>query len=117
MSSFTMGFKQVRGPENRKDKRLPLPVFLVQIEDRQYQSINWSLGGFLLTPLDFPYFVGQDVVLTIFNKEKTSEIEVTAEILRTNEETNNFAVKFTEMNQRLYRFLENAFKSRFSNHD
>ena len=113
MSSFTLGFKKVRGPENRRDKRLPLPVFHVEIQERQYQTLNWSLGGFLLAPLDFPYFERQDVLLKVYNKDRTSSLEVPGEILRVNENSMSFAVKFTEMNQRIYRFLENEFTARF----
>lgn len=113
MSSFTLGFKQVRGPERRHDKRLPLPVFTVRIEDREYQSLNWSLGGFLLGPLDFSYFIGENVIMLLKIDEQGSEMEIPGEIIRLDGEAMNFAVKFTEMNPGLYRFFEQAFTARF----
>ena len=34
--------------ESRRDRRYPLPPVKVSLADRAYETVNWSLGGFLL---------------------------------------------------------------------
>lgn len=47
----------------RKDMRVPLPVVALLMEGRVYRTVDWSLGGFLITGYKGPLKAGSAVAV------------------------------------------------------
>jgi hypothetical protein len=115
MSSYTLGYSLARGPEKRRDKRLPLPVFSVKIDGQTYSTINWSLGGLLVSEYDGTVADDQTVRLDVKAKDDQAEfkLRISARVIRNNTERRELALKFEEMNPQVYDFFEQCFSRRF----
>ena len=115
MSSYTLGYSLARGPEKRKDKRLPLPVFSVKIDGQIYSTINWSLGGLLVSEYDGTAAQDQEVRIDVKAKDDHAEfkLRITAHVIRNNVERRELALKFDDMNPQVYDFFEQCFSRRF----
>lgn len=115
MSSFTMGYRQVRGPEHRRDKRLPLPIFTVKIDGQVADTVNWSLGGMLIGNYDGHLLVEMPVELAIKIKDEKAEFSMKfgARVVRNDREKKLLALKFDEMSPDIYDFFERGFTRRF----
>ena len=115
MSSYTLGYSLARGAEKRKDKRLPLPVFSVKIDGQTYSTINWSLGGLLVSEYDGT--VAEDQLVRIDVKAKDDQAEfkmrLSARVIRHRLDRRELALKFEEMNPQVYDFFEQCFSRRF----
>ena len=115
MSSYTMGYRQVRGPEKRKDKRLLLPVFTVELNGATCSSVNWSLGGLLIS--DFVGTLTEDSVITAEIKAKDGQADVhlrlPARVIRHDTQTREVALKFEQMDPRIYDFFEQCLSRQF----
>lgn len=115
MSSYTLGYSLARGPEKRKDKRLPLPVFSVKIDGESYSTVNWSLGGLLVS--DYDGTAADDQVLRIDVKVKDDlaefKLRLSARVIRNRTDRRELALKFEEMNSQVYDFFEQCFSRRF----
>ncbi|HVT52773.1 MAG TPA: PilZ domain-containing protein [Dongiaceae bacterium] len=115
MSSFTMSYRKVGNRDNRRDKRLPLPVFTVRINGQVCDTLNWSLGGLLVTG-----YVGIDkpddvVKVEIKIKDSTGDyaVKVSAKVIRVDHRANTIALRFEEMSPLIYDFFERSFAARF----
>ncbi len=115
MSSYTLGYTLARGPEKRRDKRLPLPVFKVKIDGETYATVNWSLGGLLVSEFDGIALEDQLIRLDIMAKDEnaTFKMQITARVIRHKLDRRELALKFEEMNPQLYDFFEQCFSRRF----
>lgn len=115
MSSYTLGYTLARGAEKRKDKRLPLPIFTVKIDGRTFSTVNWSLGGLLVTEYDGDVRDDQLIRLDVKGKDDTAEfkLRLAARVIRNNVERQELALKFEEMNPQVYDFFEKCFSRRF----
>jgi hypothetical protein len=115
MSSYTLGYSLARGPEKRKDKRLPLPIFSVKIDGQTYATINWSLGGLLVC--DYEGDAAEDQLVRIDVKAKDDQAEfkmrISARVIRNRIDRRELALKFEEMNPEVYDFFEQCFSRRF----
>ncbi|MBL8707729.1 MAG: PilZ domain-containing protein [Rhodospirillaceae bacterium] len=115
MTSFTMGFRQVRGPEHRRDKRLPLPIFSVRVDGQEAETVNWSLGGLLIGNYQGHLLVEMPVEIAIKIKDEHAEFDmkIAARVVRNDREKKLLAVKFDELNPAIYDFFERGFTKRF----
>lgn len=115
MSSYTLGYRQVRGPEKRKDKRLALPVFTVRLNRVLCSSVNWSLGGLLISDFGGELERGQSVNVAIKAKDDDADfsINVQAQVIRHDKASREVALKFEKMNPQIYDFFEQCFSRRF----
>ena len=115
MSSYTLGYSLARGPEKRKDKRLPLPVFSVKIDGQTYSTVNWSLGGLLISDYDGTAVDDQPIRIDIKAKDEGAEfkLRISARVIRNRTDRRELAVKFEEMNPQVYDFFEQCFSRRF----
>ena len=115
MSSFTMGFRQVRGAEHRRDKRLPLPIFTVKVDGQVADTVNWSLGGLLIGNYDGHLLVEMQVEIDIKIKDEHAEfaMKIGAKVVRNDREKKQLALKFDEMSPAIYDFFERGFTKRF----
>ncbi|HVI90832.1 MAG TPA: hypothetical protein VM659_21210 [Dongiaceae bacterium] len=115
MSSYTLGYSLARGAEKRKDKRLPLPVFSVKIDGQVYSTINWSLGGLLVSEYDGTAAEDQLVRLDVKAKDDQAEFKMRlfARVIRHRLDRRELALKFEEMNPQVYDFFEQCFSRRF----
>ena len=119
MSSYTMGFTQVRGAEHRRDKRLPLPVFTVRIDGQTCDTLNWSLGGLLVENYNGHLLVEMPVEIEIKIKDEHAEFEmrIDAKVVRNDRENRRLALKFEQMSPAIYDFFERGFSKRFQRGD
>ncbi len=119
MSSYTMGFTQVRGAEHRRDKRLPLPVFTVRIDGQTCDTLNWSLGGLLVENYNGHLLVEMPVEIEIKIKDEHAEFDmrVAAKVVRNDRDNRRLAVKFEQMSPAIYDFFERSFSKRFQRRD
>jgi c-di-GMP-binding flagellar brake protein YcgR len=115
MSSYTLGYTLARGPEKRKDKRLPLPVFRVKIDGISYSTLNWSLGGLLVSEFDGVALEDQMLKVDIMAKDDHAnfKLRIDARVIRHRLDKRELALKFEEMNPQLYDFFEQCFSRRF----
>jgi hypothetical protein len=115
MSSFTMGFRHVRGPEHRRDKRLPLPIFTVMVDGQEADTVNWSLGGLLIGNYDGHLLVEMPVEIGIKIKDEAAEfsMKINAKVVRNDRTKKLLAVKFDELSPAIYDFFERGFNRRF----
>jgi|SRR5581483_7293499 len=117
MSSFTMGYRKVGNRDHRRDKRLPLPIFTVRINGQVCDTLNWSLGGLLVTG-----YVGIDkpddlVKVEIKIKDSAGDyaVKATAKVIRNDHRQSAIALRFEEMSPVIYDFFERSFSARFRN--
>jgi hypothetical protein len=115
MSSYTLGYSQARGAEKRRDKRLPLPVFKIKIDGQTYATLNWSLGGLLVSEFDGVALEDQILRVDVMAKDENAnmKLRIAARVIRHNLERRELALKFEEMNPQLYDFFEQCFSRRF----
>ncbi len=116
MSSFTMGFRKVRGPEHRKDKRLPLPIFTVKVDGTLCETVNWSLGGLLIAGYAGARSPEDPVEISIKIKDGTADfrMNIAARVVRVDPDGKHLAIRFEQMSTVIYDFFERCFSQRFS---
>ncbi|WP_374380135.1 hypothetical protein [Dongia sp.] len=121
MRSYTLGFKNAGSAEQRRDKRLRLPIFSVKIGNRRYDSINWSLGGMLVGGYDGYLFQGLKVVIQVRLRDMPAALEkaagdldeeglvVEALVIRHDLEKRELALKFQRLTPTILDFFERSF--------
>jgi hypothetical protein len=114
MVSFLQSYHGARGPEKRKDRRLPLPIFLVTIDGEACESLNWSLSGLLVRDYAGMRNVGEDVLVEVLGRDGDTEMRVSidAKVVRRSE-NGQFAVQFAAMSPPIFEFFERCFSARF----
>ncbi|HEY4164097.1 MAG TPA: PilZ domain-containing protein [Dongiaceae bacterium] len=117
MSSFTMSYRKVGNRENRRDKRLPLPIFTILIGGLTCDTLNWSLGGLLVSGYTGNHQPDEAVDVDIKIKDATGDytLKVTARVVRVDSRDKQIALRFEEMNPVIYDFFERSFAQRFRN--
>lgn len=65
--------------------------------EKIYQTINWSLGGFLLGNYEGPYLAGETVAGTFRIEAQGPEFAFVAEVVRTDYEAATMAAHFQEL--------------------
>ncbi len=115
MSSFTMSYRKVGNRDNRRDKRLPLPVFTIRLDGLVCDTLNWSLGGMLVTGYTGQHKADDLVNLDIKIKDTTGDyaLKLTARVIRVDAKSEQIALRFEEMSPLIYDFFERSFSARF----
>lgn len=115
MSSFTMSYRKVGNREHRRDKRMPLPIFTIRVNGLVCDTLNWSLGGLLVSGYE-----GRDnpedlleVDVKIKDTSGDYALKMQARVVRVDPRTKTIALRFEEMNPVIYDFFERSFAQRF----
>lgn len=114
MTSYTTGYQQVRGAERRRDRRLPLPIFTVRLDEVTYQTMNWSLGGLLIEGYDGKRQAAESVQISIKAKDNSAEfrMRIAVKVIRVIA-GESIALQFDAMSPEIYEFFERCFADRF----
>src|SRR5262245_35869827 len=114
MTSYTMGYTNVRGKERRKDRRLPLPIFTVRLDGQVYHTMNWSLGGLLIEAYTGERQEGETVEIDLKAKDTTADfrMHIAAKVIRVIP-GETLSLQFEAMSPALYEFFERCFAARF----
>jgi hypothetical protein len=115
MSSFTMSYRKVGNREHRRDKRLPLPVFTIRLDGLVCDTLNWSLGGLLISGYEGAHNSEDLVELDIKIKDATGDygLKISARVVRVDQKNRTIALRFEEMSPLIYDFFERSFAQRF----
>jgi hypothetical protein len=117
MSSFTMSYRKVGNREHRRDKRLPLPIFTIRLDGLVCDTLNWSLGGLLISGYEGNHKPDDLLDVDIKIKDTTGDyaLKITARVIRTDPKSKTIALRFEEMSPVIYDFFERSFAQRFRN--
>jgi hypothetical protein len=81
--------------EMRRDRRYPLPPMVVRFASGEYETVNWSLSGFLLAGGP-AVEIGAQVSATIRVTTSDELFSVTAEAVRHDADIDGVAFRFVE---------------------
>jgi hypothetical protein len=114
MTSYTTGYQNVRGAERRRDRRLPLPIFTVKLDEVSYQTVNWSLGGLLIEGYQGERAAGEAVQVAIKARDNTADfrMRIAVKVIRV-VQGESIALQFEAMSPEIYEFFERCFADRF----
>jgi hypothetical protein len=93
--------------EDRRDRRYPLPVLVIIIGGIEYSTVNWSLGGFLITGFDRKIVPGQTITGTLHAIDRPDSLPFTATVVRSGDpEPGQLAAKFEDLGELGFSLLE-----------
>ncbi|MEH6405195.1 MAG: PilZ domain-containing protein [Sneathiella sp.] len=104
---FTVGkYRQ----HNRKDYRYDLPRLNLTVSNLEFQTYDWSLGGFRIKDYTGRPPVGESVVVSglSYSEEKTVVVHCKATVTRIVLGKDQVAFAFTELDELAFEFLEEA---------
>ncbi len=85
-------------PESRRDRRYPMPVLAVVIGERRYETLNWSLGGFLVKGFTGHFTPGSTFSGTLDLGEGVAQLGFEGQVVRCGEpEAGHLAVQFVSL--------------------
>jgi hypothetical protein len=115
MSSFTMSYRKVGNRDNRRDKRLPLPIFSIRLDGLVCETLNWSLGGLLVSGYNGHHRADDLINVDIKIKDTSGDfaLKLTARVIRVDQKGQQIALRFEEMSPLIYDFFERSFSARF----
>jgi hypothetical protein len=115
MSSFTMSYRKVGNREHRRDKRLPLPIFTIRLDGSVCDTINWSLGGLLISGYEGAHNAEELIEVDIKIKDTSGDyaMKIHARVVRVDQKNKTIALRFEEMSPVIYDFFERSFSQRF----
>jgi hypothetical protein len=115
MSSFTMSYRKVGNRDSRRDKRLPLPVFTIRLDGLICDTLNWSLGGLLVSGYEGKHKADDLLDMDVKIKDTTGDfqLKIAAKVVRVDPKTKTIALHFEEMSPLVYDFFERSFAQRF----
>lgn len=101
--------------EGRRDRRYPLPPLVVVLDGVEYSTVNWSLGGFLISGYRRAAVSGQKIVGTLLLVTRPETIDFQGEVIRVDEPApGNLAVQFDELGERGMVILDRLIARRLS---
>lgn len=116
MTSFTVGYRFIRGAEHRRDKRLQVPIFTVRIGDQICETVNWSLGGLLIRDFDAPAQPDMEFTIDIWVKGSVTgpenpdaSLRMSVKLVRYDRAERLLAVKFADLTPTILDFFERSF--------
>lgn len=85
--------------DGRRNKRVDTIAIEIEMEDRTYTTLDWSLGGFLIDGYQGEYEPGQEITvgISITVGEKGYHHVARAEIIRIEAASNQLAANFLEL--------------------
>jgi len=94
-----ISFKSAGIYNHRKDRRLSLLQLTVAVEDQEYESLDWGLGGVRIHGLLPGRSREDDVMIKVsgVRKEQELSIEVLATVVRMDEEATETALRFVDL--------------------
>ena|SRR5689334_7895756 len=98
--------------EERRDRRHPLPPLAVKLGSGLFQTINWSLGGFLLGGYKGLHVPGEFVEGSFQISPQGPEFTFRAEVIRADIDAETLAVHFCELAPGAIEQLDKAFARR-----
>ncbi len=93
MSSFTMSYRKVGNREHRRDKRLPLPIFTIRLNGLVCDTLNWSLGGLLVSGYEGQHDAEDLIEVDIKIKDTTGDyaLKISARVVRVDQRNKTIA--------------------------
>jgi hypothetical protein len=86
--------------EDRRDRRYPLPALVIVIGVVEYSTVNWSLGGFLITGFDRKALPGQSITGMLRVVDKPDSLPFTATVVRNGDpEPGHLAARFEDLGE------------------
>jgi hypothetical protein len=112
-----MSYRKVGNRDNRRDKRLPLPIFSIRLDGLVCDTVNWSLGGLLVSGYSGAHKPDDLIEVDIKIKDTTGDyvMKLTARVVRVDHRGGHIALRFEEMSPVIYDFFERSFAQRFRN--
>ncbi|PHQ70170.1 MAG: hypothetical protein COB93_06210 [Sneathiella sp.] len=103
-------------PHNRKDHRHDLPCLHLKIGGREFETYDWSLGGFRIDDFKGRPQVGAQVTVShmSYDPDSVTDVNSTATVTRILIGKNQVAYAFNELDEKAYELLEIARKRRLS---
>ena len=110
-----MSYRKVGNREHRRDKRMPLPIFTIRLDGLVCDTINWSLGGLLVSGYSGSHKADDlcDVDIKIKDTSGDYAMKFMAKVVRVDPAVGTIALRFEEMSPVIYDFFERAFAQRF----
>jgi len=104
---FTVGASR---SHNRKDKRHDMPRLALKIGDRNFDTFDWSMGGFRITDFRGRPPVGEVLKLTELSYSGDKGLPVNCEVTVTRVVLgkNQVAFSFKTLDEQAFDFLEKA---------
>jgi hypothetical protein len=110
-----MSYRKVGNREHRRDKRMPLPVFTIRLDGLICDTVNWSLGGLLVSGYKGNHKADDLIDVDIKIKDTSGDyaMKITARVIRVDSKGGHIALRFEEMSPGIYDFFERSFAARF----
>jgi hypothetical protein len=96
--------------EERRDRRYSLPPLIVVIDDREWLTENWSLGGFLISKYEGKARSGHEVTGLVRVARDEPTFPFRAKVIRADE--NGLAVQFLTRGEALVAQLDRLISRR-----
>lgn len=94
--------------EKRRDKRQLSPALEVSLEGGRYRTVDWSLGGVLLSDYFGPLAPGDQVAGSVQVLTDMTSHPFKAVVVRRDSATGQLALSFTEISNRAFALLESV---------
>jgi hypothetical protein len=99
--------------EGRQDRRYPVPPLVVAIDGVEYRTLNWSLGGILLSGFNRPATPGQTITGTFCLVDGPETIDFTGTVIRADvPDRGNLAIHFDDLGERGLTILDRVIARR-----
>lgn len=111
---FTKAFIGVaRHNERRRDKRQLTPPLSVSLDGATYPTVDWSLGGVLVSDYYGTAAPGDEVEGRVQILTDTTSHAFKAVVVRRDSGAGELAVNFTELSDSAFSLLESALMGRY----
>jgi len=103
-------------PHSRKDHRYEMPKLHLKIADQDFDTYDWSLGGFRIDDYKGRPPVGELVTITqlTYSPDTSVDVQATAVVTRILLGKNQVAFAFNNLDEDSFNFLETASMRRLS---
>ena len=86
--------------EERRDKRYPLPALVITIDGELYETVNWSLGGFLVTGFAKHLAPGTTITGSFRLVDQPISVDFTATVVRVDgPDRDHLAASFVDLGE------------------
>lgn len=103
-------------PHSRKNHRYELPKLKLRIGNLEFETYDWSLGGFRINDFKGRPSVGEQVTVShlSYNEENAFDINSKATVTRVLIGKNQVAFAFSNLDEKAFELLESASMMRLS---